>query len=169
MSDLISRKQAIDRINKQREHLQPDMYAQDAIGDAAYRICAEFIERLPSAEPNILDDGTLTITVPHGMLSKVNRVIVDEDGTKFCKMMYQDALPSAEVRTQMPSADLISRQDAIRESVWLGINGNYYEVVSVDDLKKLPSAESEAYNLGWKEGREALRKEIWEDGRDRLD
>ena len=34
-----------------REHLQPDIYPQDKIGDAAYRICAEFIERLPSAQP----------------------------------------------------------------------------------------------------------------------
>ena len=48
--DLISRQDAIDRINKQREHLRPDMYPQDKIGDAAYRICAEFIERLPSAQ-----------------------------------------------------------------------------------------------------------------------
>ena len=56
----------------------------------------KIIENLPTAEPNVLDDGTLTITVPHGLLSKVNRVIVDEVGTKFCKMMYQDALPSAE-------------------------------------------------------------------------
>lgn len=52
MNDLISRREAIDRINKQREHLQPDIYPQDIIGDAAYRICAEFIERLPSAQPN---------------------------------------------------------------------------------------------------------------------
>ena len=51
MDDLISRQAAIDRINKQREHLQPDIYPQDKIGDAAYRICAEFIERLPSAQP----------------------------------------------------------------------------------------------------------------------
>lgn len=36
--------------NKQREHLEPDVYPQDEIGDAAYRICAEFIERLPSAQ-----------------------------------------------------------------------------------------------------------------------
>ena len=50
MRDLISRQAAIDRINKQREHLQPDVYPQDEIGDAAYRICSEFIERLPSAE-----------------------------------------------------------------------------------------------------------------------
>lgn len=49
--DLISRQAAIDRINKQREHLRPDIYPQDKIGDAAYRVCAEFIERLPSAQP----------------------------------------------------------------------------------------------------------------------
>ena len=52
-SDLISRQAAIDRINKQREHLQPDIYPQDKIGDAAYRICAEFIGRLPSAQPTL--------------------------------------------------------------------------------------------------------------------
>ena len=52
MNDLISRQAAIDRINKQREHLEPDVYPQDKIGDAAYRICAEFIERLPSAQPD---------------------------------------------------------------------------------------------------------------------
>lgn len=49
--DLISRQAAIDRINKQREHLRPDIYSQDKIGDAAYRICAEFIKRLPPAQP----------------------------------------------------------------------------------------------------------------------
>lgn len=52
MNDLISRQAAIDRINKQREHLRPDIYSRDKIGDAAYRICAELIERLPSAQPN---------------------------------------------------------------------------------------------------------------------
>ena len=52
MDDLISRREAIDRINKQREHLQPDIYPQDKIGDTAYRICAEFIARLPSAQPD---------------------------------------------------------------------------------------------------------------------
>ena len=54
MDDLISRQAAIDRINKQREHMEPDVYPQDKIGDAAYRICAEFIERLPSAQPEIV-------------------------------------------------------------------------------------------------------------------
>ena len=53
-TDLISRQAAIDRINKQREHLKPDIDERDAIGDAAYRVCAEFIERLPSAQPEPL-------------------------------------------------------------------------------------------------------------------
>lgn len=30
------------------------------------------------------------MTVPNGMLNDVNRVLVDEVGTKFCKVMYQD-------------------------------------------------------------------------------
>lgn len=50
MSDLIDRQAAIDRINKQREHLKPDIDERDAIGDAAYRVCAEFIGRLLSAQ-----------------------------------------------------------------------------------------------------------------------
>lgn len=56
MADLISRQAAIDRINKQREHLQPDVYPQDKIGDAAYLICSELIERLPSAQPEKCED-----------------------------------------------------------------------------------------------------------------
>lgn len=52
--DCISRKAAIDRINKQREHLRPDTDERDYIGDAAYRVCAEFIGRLPSAQPEII-------------------------------------------------------------------------------------------------------------------
>ena len=55
MDDSISRQAAIDRINKQREHLKPDIDERDAIGDAAYRVCAEFIERLPSAPPEFTD------------------------------------------------------------------------------------------------------------------
>lgn len=51
--DCISRQEAIDRINKQREHLRPDIDSRDKTCDAAYRICAEFIERLPSAQPEI--------------------------------------------------------------------------------------------------------------------
>lgn len=59
------------------------------IEDVLDSVCDEFTV-LQYREQNILDDGTLTITVQHGMLSKANRVIVDEVGTKFCKMMYQE-------------------------------------------------------------------------------
>ena len=45
---------------------------------------------MPSAQPDILEDGTLMMTVPNGMLNDVKRVIVDEVNTKNCKVMYQD-------------------------------------------------------------------------------
>ena len=49
------------------------------------------LNELPFAQPDLLDDGTLVIPVPNGMLNDVKRVMVDEVGTKFCKVMYQDA------------------------------------------------------------------------------
>ena len=37
-------------------------------------------------------------------------------------------------------------------------------------LAELPPAQSsDDYERGWEDGRKALREEIWEDGRDRLD
>lgn len=37
-------------------------------------------------------------------------------------------------------------------------------------ISAVPSAQpSDEYERGWKEGRETLREETWEDGRDRLD
>lgn len=37
-------------------------------------------------------------------------------------------------------------------------------------LSDLPSAQPDkTYEQGWKDGREALKKEVWEYGRDRLD
>ena len=50
MSDYIDRQAAIDRINIQRAHLKPKKDFRDALGDTAYRVCIEMIERLPSAE-----------------------------------------------------------------------------------------------------------------------
>ena len=73
-SDLISRQDAID-VAKQHWY-KPDI--------------AKELEKLPSAQPDLLEDGTLMITVPNGMLNDVKRVLVDEVGTKFCKVMYQD-------------------------------------------------------------------------------
>ena len=44
---------------------------------------------LKDAEPFISDDGTVMISVPKGQLDKVGRVIVTEESTKYCKMMYE--------------------------------------------------------------------------------
>lgn len=77
MSDLIDRQKAIERINKQREHLRPNIYPQDEIGDAAYRICAEFIERLPSAQPKIIHCGDC----------RYKDDGIDEDGIPFLKCL----------------------------------------------------------------------------------
>ena len=41
------------------------------------------------------------------------------------------------------------------------------EIQAMQDLEQAQL--DKAYELGWKEGREALEKEIWEDGRDRVD
>lgn len=72
-------------------------------------------------------------------------------------------------------ADLISRQ-AVLDIVLLdpGITSWQLEMIN-----KLPPAQpdkdmihlqkEQAYMQGWEDGRKALREEIWEDGRDRLD
>lgn len=56
MDDLISRKAAIDRIKRQME--RPDSVGQwahnDKIAKVCYRIVIEILERLPSAEPEII-------------------------------------------------------------------------------------------------------------------
>lgn len=41
------------------------------------------------------------------------------------------------------------------------------EIQAMQDLEQAQL--DKAYELGWEEGREALRRELWEDGRDRLD
>lgn len=79
-------------------------------------------------------------------------------------------------------SDLISRQAAIDTHCELCgdrwcCNGDICPDVEV--FKLLPSVQpdndmihlqkEQAYLQGWEEGREALRKEMWEDGRDRLD
>lgn len=43
-----------------------------------------------SAQPDLWEEGTLMMTVPQGMLGHVKRIMVDEFGTKNCKVFYQD-------------------------------------------------------------------------------
>ena len=49
--DCISREAVIERINKQRKGLNPNVFSQDKIGDCAYEICIDFIKRIPSVTP----------------------------------------------------------------------------------------------------------------------
>ena len=65
--------------------------------------------------------------------------------------------------------DTISRQAAIDEIASYERDStapiNYRKII-----EQLPSVQpSDEYDQGWKEGREALREETWEYGRDRLD
>lgn len=82
-SDTIYRQDAIDAIDKA-------IRIEDSWIKTGLRMAKVRIADLPSAHPDLLEDGTLLTTVPQGMLEKVKRVMVDEVGTKFCKTMYQD-------------------------------------------------------------------------------
>lgn len=74
-------------------------------------------------------------------------------------------------------SDLIGRQDAINAIY------HHFPHLTMDEcravLHEVPSAQpdkdmihlqkEQAYMQGWEDGQKALREEIWEDGRDRLD
>ena len=106
------------------------------------------------------------------------------------------ALPSAQPethdkRTETHACDLISRQAAVdaltRKMVSIPTAGekdlmgdvNRIRAEDISVIRRLPSAQPEkdmihlqkeqAYMQGWEEGRNALREEIWENERDRLD
>lgn len=90
-----------------------------------------------------------------------------------------EVLPSAqqEKRTETHGCDLISRQalmkefsDFVRESN----NSDFARTPTWNDavslVGSLPSAQPDkVYEQGWKDGQDALREEIWERERDRLD
>ena len=57
----------------------------------AYKGAIELLEKQP--ELDIGNDGTLHISVTKGQLNNIGRVLVEEDGTIFCKLFYQDAEP----------------------------------------------------------------------------
>ena len=99
-----------------------------------------------------------------------------------------------EIKTDRTTGGMIYRQDAIDlvkdvcEAI-LSMCGSHYDgedevyddLLEVDAilkcnkeiriaLRNLPPAQpSDDYYRGWHDGQEALREEIWEDGRDRLD
>lgn len=75
--------------------------------------------------------------------------------------------------------DLISRQATHLALIEKGQASKRYKLGETWELNgkeirevldALPSVQpSDEYNRGWHDGRKALREEIWEDGRDRLD
>ena len=74
-------------------------------------------------------------------------------------------------------SDLISRQaaiEAMRKCQTYRFSATEPRMIMLADaeevIEELPSVQPDkTYEQGWKDGREALRKEMWEDGRDRLD
>ena len=78
MVDLISRQAAIEAVIA---------YNLEEEGDTAALMM--ILKGLPAAEPFISDDGTVMISVSKGQLDKVGRVIVLEESTKYCKVMYE--------------------------------------------------------------------------------
>ena len=62
-------------------------------------------KNLPSAQPelDIWKDGTLHVSISKGQLDKIGRVLVEENGTIFCKLFYQDAEPEHKTGHWIPS------------------------------------------------------------------
>lgn len=92
---------AIDALKRLQKDISGDYTELDPMvmaGCGYIGDCIGEIQDLPSAQvelycapqPDLSDDGTLMMTVPNGMLNDVKRVLVDEVGTKNCKVMYQD-------------------------------------------------------------------------------
>lgn len=80
---------AIDAIEMHLEQSEDDDH--DKTWNNAVRGAINAVKHhTKTAQPDLLEDGTLMMTVPNGMLNDVKRVLVDEVGTKNCKVMYQD-------------------------------------------------------------------------------
>ena len=80
-NDLISRQAAIEAVRRLPNVGVHWLVSAEAVFDA--------LLNLPSAQPFISDDGTVMISVSKGQLDKVGRVMVNEESTKYCKMMYE--------------------------------------------------------------------------------
>ena len=85
--DCISRQAAKD--------IFTELYGISAIGSVFDKyewadICETTVNELPPIQPelDIGNDGTLYISVSKGQLDKINRVLVEEDGSIFCKQFY---------------------------------------------------------------------------------
>lgn len=84
MSDYISRDVAIiEFMDNDIDHIQA-LNGKEAV---------QILSDIPAADvvPYSIDtDGTVTITVPKGTYKKINRVLVEEDGTHCGGLYYAD-------------------------------------------------------------------------------
>jgi len=90
--DLISRQAVTKFLNDWLSCLFENCHKQSA---SDLKMIIKDFKDLPSTQPelDIWNDGTLHISVSKGQLDKIGRVLVEENGTIFCKLFYQDAEP----------------------------------------------------------------------------
>lgn len=66
---------------------------QDAIELCNNPLSEQSMQLVPPADVipySFASDGTLIVTVPNGTYKKVNRVLVEEDGTHWGGLFYKD-------------------------------------------------------------------------------
>lgn len=90
--DCISRQAVTKFLNDWLSCLFENCHKQSA---SDLKMIIKDFKNLPSAQPelDIWKDGTLHIFVSKGQLDKIGRVLVEENGTIFCKLFYQDTEP----------------------------------------------------------------------------
>lgn len=103
--DYISRQAAIDAARKAIWNYHGELFkeinSREDIDDVIWKIinpvipsaigrCADAINALPSAQPEVQQDGTLSITVDTD-ISQIRRVLVSQAGTQYGNMYYADA------------------------------------------------------------------------------
>lgn len=91
MSDYISRQAAIDAFNRIKNTLKnPETAHYDTLMFYEIEDVLEDVEPADVVPYSIAPDGTVTITVPKGIYKKINRVLVEEDGTHWGGLYYAD-------------------------------------------------------------------------------
>lgn len=93
-NDLISRRQAIEIILNGKVDEDDSLVECAAECNSFLDGAADDIRKMPSAQPDMLEDGTLIVTVPKG--TEVGSVLVQEEGTHFGALYYSDPLPEQE-------------------------------------------------------------------------
>lgn len=142
--DLISRQAAIDGLDGHRLGHRDLNEWQAGWNDALDWVQGIYLEDLPSAQPMMTNAADL-----------INRGDAILAVNKRIKQLGMEN-----------DVDVLSIRQSIRDLA----SAQPYTEEEIQAMQDLEQAQlDKAYELGWEEGREALRREIWEDGRDRLD